>query len=39
MSASDVMVKENAGDGVGRMFDIELQMVNTGELPKRARYY
>lgn len=35
----DVMVKEKVGDGVGRMFDIERQMVNTGELPKRARYY
>lgn len=23
----------------GRYFDIELQMANTGELPKRARYY
>ena len=25
--------------GTGRYFDIELQMDDTGELPKRARYY
>ena len=24
---------------MGRQFDIEMQMVDTGELPKRARYY
>ena len=40
----DVMVKEEVPDasgkpGVGRMFDIELQMADTGELPKRTRYY
>ncbi|MCQ2125198.1 MAG: Rpn family recombination-promoting nuclease/putative transposase [Fibrobacter sp.] len=40
----DVAVKEEISDasGVskpGRYFDIELQMVDTGELPKRARYY
>lgn len=40
----DVAVKEEIADesGVsrpGRYFDIELQMVDTGELPKRARYY
>ena len=40
----DVAVKENVSDasgnpGIGRYFDIELQMVDTGELPKRARYY
>lgn len=40
----DVLVREElAGkEGerrAGRYFDIELQMANTGELPKRARYY
>ncbi len=40
----DVHVREEipgAGGAtkVGRQFDIELQMENTGELPKRARYY
>ena len=40
----DVFVREElAGkEGerrAGRYFDIELQMANTGELPKRARYY
>lgn len=40
----DVHVREDiSGAGgatkVGRQFDIELQMENTGELPKRARYY
>lgn len=39
------MVKEEVPDdasgkpGVGRMFDIELQMADTGELSKRTRYY
>ena len=40
----DVLVREElvAAEGerrAGRYFDIELQMANTGELPKRARYY
>ena len=40
----DVLVREElvAAGGerrAGRYFDIELQMANTGELPKRARYY
>lgn len=34
----DVLVKEEL-PGAGRYFDIELQMEDTGELPKRARYY
>lgn len=34
----DVQARE--GDsGNGRSFDIELQMIDTSELPKRARYY
>lgn len=39
----DVLVKENGTDAAegkpGRVFDLEMQMVDTGELPKRARYY
>ena len=44
----DVLVREESFSelksvrnlpGVGRYFDIELQMDDTGELPKRARYY
>ncbi|MCQ2122316.1 MAG: Rpn family recombination-promoting nuclease/putative transposase [Fibrobacter sp.] len=35
----DVMVKEDGKDGVGRVFDLEMQMVDTQELPLRARYY
>lgn len=35
----DVMVKDDTANGTGRVFDLEMQMVNTGELPKRARYY
>lgn len=40
----DVQVREeipcvDGTDKMGRQFDIEMQMVNTGELPKRARYY
>ena len=37
----DVMVKENGagGNDVGRVFDLEMQMVDTQELPLRARYY
>ncbi|MCQ2121230.1 MAG: Rpn family recombination-promoting nuclease/putative transposase [Fibrobacter sp.] len=40
----DVAVKEDVVDeagnpSIGRYFDIELQMIDTGELPKRARYY
>lgn len=40
----DVLAKEvvsgASGDAkVGRYFDIEMQMVDTSELPKRARYY
>lgn len=40
----DVQVREeitsaNGKTKVGRQFDIEMQMDNTGELPKRARYY
>ena len=40
----DVLVREElvAAGGerrAGRYFDIELQMDDTGELPKRARYY
>lgn len=35
----DIMVKEDNASGVGRVFDLEMQMVDTGELPKRARYY
>ena len=40
----DVVVKENvsgknSAEGVGRIFDLELQMVDTKELPLRARYY
>ena len=34
----DVLVKDNVA-GPARYFDVELQMENTGELPKRARYY
>jgi len=34
----DVMVKEE-GNGIGRVFDLEMQMVDTKELPLRARYY
>ena len=34
----DVLVKEELPN-TGRYFDIELQMEDTGELPKRARYY
>ncbi len=34
----DVMVKED-GNGIGRVFDLEMQMVDTKELPLRARYY
>ena len=30
----DVFVKDNE-----RMYDVELQLTNTGELPERARYY
>ena len=30
----DVFVKDS-----GRMYDVELQVTNTGELPERARYY
>ena len=30
----DVFVKDT-----GRMYDVELQVTNTGELPERARYY
>ena len=30
----DIFVKD-----IGRMFDIELQVINTKELPERARYY
>lgn len=40
----DVLAKEEVSDAsgntkAGRYFDIEMQMVDTGELPKRARYY
>ena len=35
----DIFAKEELGDAVGRTFDIELQVVDTGELPLRARYY
>ena len=35
----DIFAKEDIGDAVGRTFDIELQVVDTGELPLRARYY
>ncbi len=40
----DVQVREeitsaNGKTEVGRQFDIEMQMDNTGEHPKRARYY
>ena len=39
----DVLVRENGTDAaagkLGRVFDLEMQMVDTGELPKRARYY
>ena len=35
----DIFAKEDVGDAVGRTFDIELQVVDTGELPLRARYY
>jgi len=46
----DVLVREELSDTpdtpeseanhhTGRYFDIEMQMVDTGELPKRARYY
>jgi len=34
----DVMVKDDKA-GVGRVFDLEMQMVDTKELPLRARYY
>ncbi len=40
----DVLAREETSDEngtvkTGRQFDIEMQMENTGELPKRARYY
>lgn len=40
----DVLAKEEVPDAsgntkVGRYFDIEMQMVDTKDLPKRARYY
>lgn len=35
----DVLVKEDGVKGVGRVFDLEMQMVDTKELPLRARYY
>lgn len=35
----DVLVKEEGENGVGRVFDLEMQMVDTKELPLRARYY
>ena len=36
----DVFVKEQGPDGeIMRTFDIEMQIENTHELPKRARYY
>lgn len=40
----DVLAKEETADAsgnlqAGRYFDIEMQMVDTGDLPKRARYY
>ena len=40
----DVLAREEipSADGkakAGRQFDIEMQVENTGELPKRARYY
>ena len=35
----DIFAKEDVGDAVGRTFDIEMQVVDTGELPLRARYY
>ncbi|MDO4946264.1 MAG: Rpn family recombination-promoting nuclease/putative transposase [Fibrobacter sp.] len=34
----DVLVKEEC-NGIGRTFDLEMQMVDTKELPLRARYY
>lgn len=34
----DVLAKDD-GIGLSRYFDIEMQMENTGNLPKRARYY
>ena len=35
----DIMVRDDLDNGPGRVFDIELQMVDTKELPLRARYY
>lgn len=35
----DVMVKEDSVDSIGRVFDLEMQMVDTKELPLRSRYY
>jgi len=35
----DVLVKEDGENGVGRVFDLEMQMVDTKVLPLRARYY
>jgi len=40
----DVLVKEDGAgvegsEGIGRVFDLEMQMVDTKELPLRARYY
>ena len=34
----DVVAKDDV-PGSARYFDVEMQMENTGELPKRARYY
>lgn len=35
----DVMAKEEGAEGVGRVFDLEMQMVDRGELPKRAHIF
>lgn len=35
----DVMVKDDSKGSAGRVFDLEMQMVDTKELPLRARYY
>ena len=35
----DIFAKEDVGNSAGRIFDIEMQVVDTGELPLSARYY
>ena len=35
----DVFIKEKEGEKIGRVFDLEMQMKDTYNLPLRARYY